>query len=65
MVRVISRESVRRANASMIDGRSRSVSIDGNNMSVRCRTVVGDYTMVVSREKVMHEARKAFVKVVK
>lgn len=65
MGKVISKESVRRANAAMVDGRGRSVSIDGNNMSVRCRTIVGDYTMVVSREKIIQEACKAFAKVVK
>lgn len=65
MARVVSKESVRRANESMISGRSHSVSIDGSNMSIRCHTVVGNYTMVVSRDIVLHEARKAFVKVVK
>lgn len=65
MARVISQESVRRANAAMINGRNRCVSIDGRNMSVRCTTVVGDYTMVFPRDKVVSEARKAFVKVVK
>lgn len=65
MARVISKESVRRANTSMILGRNYGISIDGSNMSIRCHTVVGNYTMVVSRDKVLKEARKAFVKVVK
>ena len=64
-MRVISKESVKRANAAMINGKSRSVSIDSSNMAIRCCTIVGDYTMVVPREKVLTEARKAFVKVVK
>lgn len=65
MARVISKESVRRANAAMVNGRSRCISMDSRNMSVRCRTIVGDYIMVVPREKVVSEACKAFVKVVK
>ena len=65
MARVVSKESIRRANESMISGKSNSVSIDGSNMSIRCHTVVGDYTIVVSRDTVLREARKAFVKVVK
>jgi hypothetical protein len=65
MARVISKESVRRANTSMIHGKNHGVSIDGSNMSIRCHTVVGNYTMVVPRDKVLREARNAFVKVVK
>lgn len=65
MARVISVESVRRANAAMINGKSHHVSFDGSNVSVHCRTVVGDYTMTFSREHVVREARKACAKVVK
>lgn len=65
MGRVISKDSVKLANVAMIDGKSNGISIDGRNMSVRCHTVVGDYTMVVPREKVIHEACKAFAKIVK
>ncbi len=65
MARVISRESVRRGNAAMMNGDKRGISVDGHNVSVRCRTVVGEYTMVFSRERIVTEARKAFAKVVK
>lgn len=66
MARVISKESVRRANAAMIHGTGKGVSIDNHNVSVRCRTSIGGpYTMVFSREKIVKEANRAFSKIVK
>ncbi len=65
MERVISKESVRRGNAAMMSGLKRGISVDGRNVSVNCHTVVGNRTMTFSREKIVNEARKAFVKVVK
>lgn len=65
MSKVISKESVRRANTKMIHKQSQCVSIDGKNVSVRCHTVVGECTMTFSRERIVEEARKAFIKVVK
>lgn len=64
MARVISKESVKRGNAAMIHGGNRGVSVDAHNVSVRCRTVTGVYTMTFSREKIVSEANKAFAKVV-
>lgn len=65
MARVISVESVRRGNAAMIHRVNRGVSVDGRNVSVRCHTVAGTCTMVFSKEKIVREANKAFVKIVK
>ena len=65
MTKVISKENVRRGNAAMVRGLKREVSLDGNNVSVRCRTITGVRTMVFSREKIVSEAKKAFVKIVK
>lgn len=65
MEKVVSRESVRRGNAVTISGANRGVSVDGNNVSVRCYTVAGVYTMTFSREKIVDEARKAFDRIVK
>lgn len=39
------KESVKRGNAAMIHGGNRGVSVDAHNVSVRCRTVTGVYTM--------------------
>ncbi|HRF86822.1 MAG TPA: hypothetical protein PLN34_09810 [Alloprevotella sp.] len=63
MARVISKESVKRGNAAMIHGVKRGVSVDGRNVSVRCRTVTGVCTMTFSRAKIVKEAGKAFAKV--
>ena len=65
MTKVISRESIRRGNTSMIQGAKRGVSVDAKNVSVRCRTVMGERTMTFSREKIVSEAKKAFVNVLK
>lgn len=65
MTKVISKENVRRGNAALVYGQKRGVSLDGDNVSVRCRTVIGVRTLVFSREKIVSEAKKAFVKVVK
>lgn len=65
MSRVISKESVRRGNASTMYGRNSNVSIDGDNVSVRYRTITGDCKMTFSREKIVTEVRKAYAKVVK
>ena len=62
---VISKESVRRGCASMIHGGQNGISMDAKNVSVRCQTVTGIYTMTFSREKIMAEANKAFIKVIK
>ena len=65
MLRVISKESVRRGNASTIHGNSHVVSVDGENVSVRYRTVSGECKMTFSRAKIESEARKAYAKVVR
>lgn len=62
---VISKGSVRRGNVALIRGEKDGVSMDAKNVSVRCRTVTGVYTMTFPREKIMAEANKAFVKVTK
>lgn len=59
----ISQESVRRGNAALIRGEKGGISMDAKNVSVRCRTVTGVYTMTFSRERIMAEANKAFAKV--
>ena len=41
------------------------VSLDGRNVSVRCRTVGGVYTMTFAKERIVREASKAFKRVVK
>ena len=64
MARVISRESVKRGNAAMIHGVKRGISMDAQNMSVRCHTVTGVHTMIFSREKIVSEANKALAKVI-
>lgn len=65
MTRVVSKESVKRANAAMIHGVKHGVSVDGHNVSVRCRTVTGVCTMTFPKDKIVMEANKAFAKVVK
>lgn len=65
MTKVISKENVRRGNAAMVYDLKHGVSLDGDNVSVRCRTVTGVRTMVFSREKIVSETKKAFVKIVK
>lgn len=65
MERVISKESVKRGNAAMMSGAKVGVSLDGRNVSVRCRTVGGVYTMTFAKERIVREASKAFKKVVK
>ena len=62
---VISKESIRRANAAMIKGLDRGVSMNGSHVSVRCHTATKVGTMTFSRENIIREAQKAFVKIVK
>jgi len=65
MAKVISRESVRRGNNAMMQGNHRGISMDAHNVSVRYRTVTGVQTMTFSREAIVAEAKRAFVKVAK
>lgn len=62
---VISKESVQRANAAMIKGLVRGVSMNASHVSVKCHTATTVGTMTFSRESIIREAKKAFVKVVK
>ncbi|MBF1444150.1 MAG: hypothetical protein HXN53_00110 [Prevotella nigrescens] len=65
MERVISKESVLRGNAKTIRGLGRSVSVDGNNVSVRYKAMSGEYLMTFSRNRIADEARKAYAKIVR
>lgn len=58
-------ESIKRGNAAMMSGANGGVSLDGRNVSVRCRTVGGVYTMTFAKERIVREASKAFKRVVK
>lgn len=62
---VISKESVRRANAAMINGSDRGVSMDASHVSVRCRTATHVGTLTFSRDRIVKEANKAFGKMMK
>lgn len=59
---VISAESVRRANETMKRGLSQGISMDADNVSVRCHTVTGDITMTFSRKTIVKEATEAFAR---
>ena len=65
MARVISKESVRRGNARTMNRLGRSVSVDGNNVSVRYKAVSGERLMTFSRVRIADEARKAYAKIVR
>lgn len=58
---VISRDSVKTANVSMIKGTSQAVSVDACNVSVRHKT----NCLTFSRDKITTQASKAFGKIVK
>lgn len=62
MAKVISRESISRANSRIIQGKSRSVSMDGRNVSMKCKTSFGTKNIVVSREKISTAASSALKK---
>ncbi|SCH22370.1 hypothetical protein [uncultured Bacteroides sp.] len=59
MAKVISRESINRANSRIIQGKSRSVSMDSRNVSMKCKTSFGTKKIVVSREKINVAASSA------
>lgn len=62
---IVSRESVQRANAAMISGKGCSVSVVGDRVAVRCRTVMASGTLNFSRKEIVKEANKAFGRIVK
>ena len=59
MAKVISRESINRSNSRIIQGKSRSVSMDSRNVSMKCKTSFGTKKIVVSREKINVAASSA------
>lgn len=62
MGKVISRDSVRRANCKIMDGTSRSISMDSTNVSMKCRTSFGTRDIVISKEKITNAASSALRK---
>lgn len=65
MTKVISRDSIRKANNTLISRASHKVSMDSRHVSVRCNTSVNSGEMTFSREKIVIEANKAFSKSMK
>lgn len=65
MAKVISRDSVRKANDTLISGTSHRVNMNSQNVSVRCKTSVNCGEMTFSRERIVSEANKAFSKSMK
>ena len=65
MNRVISVESVRRGNAAIMNGKRHGISMDAHNVSVRCKTMMGSYTMTFERERIVKAANEAFAKVMR
>lgn len=57
MSRVISKESVQRANDSLKKNATGNMSIGSNNISARFNTIVGTREMTISKSKVMDAAR--------
>ena len=60
MKKEISRTSVQRGNASPLISARHAVRTDGNSVTVRRNTVVGDCRMTFSRDAIVREAEKAF-----
>lgn len=65
MNKVISIESVRRGNAAIISGKRQGISMDANNVSVRCKTAMGNYTMTFERNQIVKAANEAFAKIMR
>ena len=65
MNKVISIESVRRGNAAIMSGKRQGISMDANNVSVRCKTAMGNYTMTFNRKKIVRAANEAFAKIMR
>ena len=65
MNKVISIESVRRGNAAIMSGKRQGISMDANNVSVRCKTAMGNYTMTFEREQIVKAANEAFAKIMR
>lgn len=63
MTRVISIDSVRKGNADTMRGKRGRVSVNGSDVSVRCRTRFGTYVLTFSKQDIINEARKAFAKI--
>lgn len=65
MTKVISKDSIRKANETLISGTSRRINMNSQHVSVRCITSVNCGEMTFSREKIVKEANKAFSKSMK
>lgn len=65
MKTVISRDSVRRANAAMINKVAGGVSMDSRHVSVRVETSTLTRNLTFPRARIVEEANKAFAKIVK
>ncbi|MBO5000039.1 MAG: hypothetical protein J6B46_05495 [Parabacteroides sp.] len=56
MAKVISRDSIQRANESLSRGSSRGISMDSNNVSTNVHTSFGSYQMTFSRSEIVKAA---------
>nr|DAZ05553.1 MAG TPA: hypothetical protein [Caudoviricetes sp.] len=63
MTKVISRESISRANNRIIQKKSRLVSMDESNVSMKCKTSFGTKNIVISRDRITTAASSALKKV--
>lgn len=59
MTKVISRDSIKRANESLSRGDSWGISMDSNNVSANVHTSFGSYEMTFSRSKIVEAASLA------
>lgn len=62
MNKIISRDSVRRANSKIMGGYSKNINMNCQNVSVKCHTTFGTRELVVSREKIAIAAKDALRK---
>ncbi len=48
-----------------MSGKRQGISMDANNVSVRCKTAMGNYTMTFDRKKIVKAANEAFAKIMR
>ena len=59
MVKVISKDSIHKANTRIMDGRIRTVTLNSQNASMLCRTSFGKKEIVISRSAISSAASSA------
>lgn len=57
MSKIISRNSIRKANERAMSGRPSRVSMDDNNAQISCHTLFGTQTITVSRDAISKAGR--------